>query len=105
MKTSILAVVLMTAVMAGCATKPQPVVTKIVSVPVIVDDRAFEIPEAPKPPTAQDFEGQNYRGKLAVLGDKIVVLYSHIEKLEEQINSIYKTMVEKAARVEQGNKK
>ena len=101
---TILSAVIIASSLTACSTPRQPIVTKIVSVPVTVDENLFELPAAPKPPTAAEFENTNAREKMAILGDKIVLLYGHIEKLEERLLGIKQVMRDKAKRVEEGNK-
>ena len=90
--------------LSACSTPRQPVLTKMVSIPVVVDENLFELPAAPKPPTAAEFENTNAREKMAILGDKIVLLYGHIEKLEERLLGIKQVTRDKAKRIEEGNK-
>ena len=101
---ALLSAVALAGSLSACSTTHPPVVTKIVSIPVTVDENLFELPSVPKPPTAAEFENTNAREKMAILGDKIVLLYGHIEKLEERLLGIKQVMRDKAKRIEEGNK-
>lgn len=88
MKSILIALTLVA--LAGCTS---PVVYKTKSIPVVLDDKHFDVPNTPKPPgTRQELKAMDSKQTITWQTEFILTLKGHIDILEKQIKSIQEAM-------------